>query len=55
MRAAAAEGYARLNQSSDVPKLQQAFDEEKKMPARLGAAFALGRSWARPKRKNSPR
>jgi HEAT repeat protein len=41
VRAAAAEGYARLNQSSDVPKLQQAFDEEKKMPARLGAAFAL--------------
>lgn len=41
VRAAAAEGYARLNESSDVAKLQKAFDEERKMPARLGMAFAL--------------
>jgi HEAT repeat protein len=41
VRAAAAEGYARLNQSADSAKLQEAFDEEKKMTARLGIAFAL--------------
>jgi HEAT repeat protein len=41
VRAAAAEGYARLNQASDVPALQKAFDTEQKMPARLAAAFAL--------------
>ena len=41
VRAAAAEGYARLKQPSDVAKLQKAFDEEGKMPARLGMAFAL--------------
>jgi HEAT repeat protein len=41
IRAAAAEGFARLNDPSDVAKLQPAFDEEKKMPARLGIAFAL--------------
>lgn len=41
IRAAAAEGFARLGQGSDVPKLQTAFDEETKMPARLGMAFAL--------------
>jgi HEAT repeat protein len=41
IRAAAAEGYARLNDPSDVAKLQPAFEEETKMPARLGIAFAL--------------
>lgn len=41
IRAAAAEGYARLGQASDVEKLTPAFDAEKKMPARLGIAFAL--------------
>jgi HEAT repeat protein len=41
VRAAAAEGYARLNDPADVAKLQPAFDEEKKMAARLGIAFAL--------------
>jgi HEAT repeat protein len=40
VRAAAAEGYARLKEPSDVAKLQPAFDEETKMPARLGIAFA---------------
>lgn len=41
VRAAAAEGFARLNQTSDVAKLQKAFEEETKMSARLGDAFAL--------------
>jgi HEAT repeat protein len=41
IRAAAAEGYARLGDAADVAKLQPAFDEEKKMAARLGIAFAL--------------
>jgi HEAT repeat protein len=41
VRAAAAEGFARLNQTADVPMLAAAFDEESKMPARLGIAFAL--------------
>jgi HEAT repeat protein len=41
IRAAAAEGYARLGEQSDVQKLQPAFDEENKMNARLGIAFAL--------------
>jgi HEAT repeat protein len=41
IRAAAAEGYARLGDKSDVQKLKPAFDEESKMNARLGIAFAL--------------
>jgi HEAT repeat protein len=41
IRAAAAEGYARLKDSSDVANLKPAFDSEEKMPARLGIAFAL--------------
>jgi HEAT repeat protein len=41
IRAAAAEGYARLNQAADSEKLQRLFDEEREMPARLGVAFAL--------------
>jgi HEAT repeat protein len=41
IRAAAAEGYARLKNASDVAKLRPAFDEESKMAARLGIAFAL--------------
>jgi HEAT repeat protein len=41
IRAAAAEGYARLGEKSDVEKLKPAFDEETKMTARLGIAFAL--------------
>lgn len=41
IRAAAAEGYARLNQTTDSEKLQHLFDEEREMPARLGIAFAL--------------
>lgn len=41
IRAAAAEGFGRLGQSADVARLRKAFDEESKMPARLGIAFAL--------------
>jgi HEAT repeat protein len=41
IRAAAAEGYARLGEKSDISKLQPTFDEESKMNARLGIAFAL--------------
>jgi hypothetical protein len=41
IRAAAAEGYARLGEKTYVQKLQPAFDEESKMTARLGIAFAL--------------
>jgi HEAT repeat protein len=41
VRAAAAEGFARLQNSSDRPMIEKAFNEEKKMPARLAQAFAL--------------
>jgi HEAT repeat protein len=41
IRAAAAEGFARLNQPADILMIEKAFDEEQKMPARLGMAFAL--------------
>lgn len=41
MRAAAAEGLGRLRSQADLPALEKAFNEERKMPARLGAAFAL--------------
>jgi len=41
MRAAAAEGLARLKNPADIPVLEKAFREERKMPPRLGAAFAL--------------
>jgi HEAT repeat protein len=41
MRAAAAEGYARLQNPADLPTLERAFEEENKTPARLGLAFAL--------------
>lgn len=41
MRAAAAEGYARLKNPSDLPMLERAWNEEKKTQARLSVAFAL--------------
>jgi len=41
LRAAAAEGLARLRQPADLAALEKAFNEERKMPARLGAAFGL--------------
>ncbi len=41
LRAAAAEGFARLRNRADLPALEKAFNEERKMPARLGAAFGL--------------
>ncbi len=41
MRAAAAEGLGRLRNRADLLALEKAFNEERKMPARLGAAFAL--------------
>ena len=42
MRAAAAEGYARLKNPNDRPMLEKAWNEEKKTQVRLSLAFALG-------------
>jgi len=41
MRAAAAEGLARLKNQEDVPVLEKLFEGERKMQPRLSAAFAL--------------
>jgi HEAT repeat protein len=41
MRAAAAEGYARLRDPADLPMLQTAWQEETKTAPRLSLAFAL--------------
>jgi len=41
MRAAAAEGYARLRDPNDLPMLQKAWQEETKTAPRLSLAFAL--------------
>jgi HEAT repeats/PBS lyase HEAT-like repeat len=41
LRAAAAEGYARLNNPSDLPMLEKAWNEEKKTEPRLSVAFAM--------------
>jgi HEAT repeat protein len=41
MRGAAAEGLARLKNPSDLPALEKAFNEERKMSPRLSLAFAL--------------
>jgi len=41
LRAAAAEGFARLRNAADLPALEKAFNDERRMPARLGAAFGL--------------
>lgn len=40
MRAAAAEGFARLQNSSDLPMIQKAWQDEGKTPTRLALAFA---------------
>ncbi|MBV9503778.1 MAG: HEAT repeat domain-containing protein [Acidobacteriia bacterium] len=40
MRAAAAEGYARLRNPDDLPMLQKAWQDEGKTPVRLALAFA---------------
>src|SRR5262249_31566245 len=41
MRAAAAEGFARLHNSADAPMLEKAYQGEGKTPPRLSLAFAL--------------
>lgn len=41
MRAAAAEGFGRLHNPSDLPTLEKAWKDEGKTPARLSIAFAL--------------
>ncbi|MDX1982497.1 MAG: HEAT repeat domain-containing protein [Bryobacteraceae bacterium] len=41
LRAGAAEGYARLKNSSDLPALDKAFNDEGRMGPRLATAFAL--------------
>jgi HEAT repeat protein len=41
VRASAFEGFARLRHQAAKPQLEQAFNEETKMAARLGAAFGL--------------
>ena len=41
VRAAAAEGFARLKSQQDVPALEKAFNEERKMAPRLAVAFGL--------------
>jgi HEAT repeat protein len=41
IRAAAAEGYGRLNHPADMPMLQKAFDDEAKITPRLALAFAI--------------
>ncbi len=41
MRAAAAEGLARMRRPEDAPMLEKAFNEERKMNPRLSLAFAL--------------
>ena len=41
MRAAAAEGFARLKDPADLPRLEKAFEDEKRPSTRLSLAFAL--------------
>ena len=41
MRAAAAEGFARLRDTNDLPMLDQAWQDETKPSPRLSLAFAL--------------
>jgi HEAT repeat protein len=41
LRGAAAEGYGRLRNTGDMPILEKAFNEEKKLSPRLSQAFAL--------------
>ena len=40
LRAASAEGYARLRNPEDLPTVEKAWQDESKTPARLGLAFA---------------
>src|SRR5207302_3526824 len=40
LRAAAAEGFARLRQAPDLPMLEKAWQDETKTPPRLSLAFA---------------
>src|SRR5262249_11381863 len=40
LRAAAAEGYARLRQPTDLPTMEKSFESETKMSVRLSLAFA---------------
>lgn len=41
LRGAAAEGFARLKNPSDLPMLEKAFEEERKISPRLSLSFAL--------------
>lgn len=41
MRAAAAEGFARLKNPADLPAIEKAFSQERKTNARLSQAFAM--------------
>ncbi|MCC6340971.1 MAG: HEAT repeat domain-containing protein [Bryobacterales bacterium] len=41
LRAAAAEGYGRLGQASDLPAIEKAFQDEEQMGPRLSMAFAV--------------
>jgi len=41
LRGAAAEGYGRLRNTGDLPIIEKAFNEEKKLSPRLSQAFAL--------------
>ncbi len=41
LRAAAAEGYARLKNSADLPAIEKAYQEESKTQPRMSLAFAL--------------
>ena len=41
LRAAAAEGFARLRDPADIPTLEKAYEEESKNTARISLAFAL--------------
>lgn len=41
MRAAAAEGYARLKDPADLPAIEKKWNDERKTPARLSLAFAM--------------
>jgi HEAT repeat protein len=40
LRGASAEGYGRLKNTAELPKIEKAFEEEKKMGPRLSLAFA---------------
>jgi HEAT repeat protein len=54
LRAAAAEGYGRLGNASDLPMLEKAWQEEQKILARLSLAFAQVRLGKRELSEFSP-